>query len=258
MNLQILERCHKPACREYISYLEKRLRKYESTSSDRLDSGYPPCPLTPPLTVVEWTPESLSGPQQAPESQSSGNSRDYNAATINNFIARIPTSEARWREEREAIGLNTDRGILQAFNGVLLPHNIATAYLPSPSSAPFMLSHYLDCRAIEAGEACSKAQRAVALAMYGGLVFLGECCIALELGMSTQEVDNSLKAFLSRLRSSECKADSKTLRKYRRVPVWVTEQMYRLYEVYYHRAFELFLHGMSNMSIDWHCFSPAL
>lgn len=276
MSLQTLERCHKPACRKYISYLENRLRSYESIDDDRLDSGclpcpptpplpivewtpesdsgYPPCPPTPPLTIVEWTPESLSGPQQALEPQGCRKPRDYNAATISNFIARIPTSEADWKRKREAIGLNNEQGILQAFNEILLPQSTATAGPSSPSPRPSKLSHYLECRAIEAGEAGSKAQRAVAYATYGGLVFLGECCIALELGVSTEEVDNSTKAFLSKLRSSECKADSRTLRKYRRVPLWATEQMYRLYEVYYHRAFEVFLYGMSTMSIGWHYF----
>jgi hypothetical protein len=103
------------------------------------------------------------------------------------------------------------------------------------------MPRHLTYRAVEAGEAGSDAHRAVALFMFGGIVFMGECCVALKMGVSTEQVDESMRQFLTSLRSSSCKAGARTLTMYRHVAVWVTQQMYLLFEDFHHRAFEIFL-----------------
>lgn len=97
------------------------------------------------------------------------------------------------------------------------------------------MPRHLTYRAVEAGEAGSDAHRAVALFMFGGIVFMGECCVALKMGVSTEQVDESMRQFLTSLRSSSCKAGARTLTMYRHVAVWVTEQMYLLFEDFHHR-----------------------
>ena len=284
MIFRTLEQCDNPACREKISRLEGLVRKYEAVIYGQPDSVHPPSRHTTPLSIVQSSPIGPSGPQQAPVPQASGElswtfkvatknsfvhcnpsrpqqarapqgSGDTKAATITNFIARVPASEAKWEEKRTVIGLNTSQGILKAFDDILLSRHIAKieplcSSLPSSKLPPSsQISSHLEHRALEVGEACSKALRAVACSLFGSLVFLGECCVALELGVSSKEVDKSMTEFLTIARSSKCTAGSDTLRQYRRVPIWVAEQMHKLHEVYYHRAFELFLHGMSRCTL---------
>jgi hypothetical protein len=227
-----------------------------STYTQPADSEPAPlqnAPLSPPastLKVIEWTPQCsrswgrADGPKQSCDTSNASQDKTQ-ASTIQNFIGRIPNpyDDDQWQQKRAELGLNDAQGILRALDDVLSPQRHSDAKTRDTVQLPLNVLDHLAYRAIEAGEAGSDAQRAVALSIFSGLVFMGECCVALKIGVNIEYVDNSMRDFLSRLRSSSCQAGSKTLQMYRHVAVWITQQMYLLFEDFHHRAFELFLYG---------------
>ncbi|KAK2666469.1 hypothetical protein RAB80_018126 [Fusarium oxysporum f. sp. vasinfectum] len=212
-------------------------------------------PLSPPastLEIIEWKPQGHRNWEGADGSEQSGEIsnaiRDKtHAFTIQNFISRIPKphDEDQWRQKRAELGLNDAQGILRALDDILSPRRHSGVRTLATLQIPLNVPDHLTYRAVEAGKAGSDAQRAVALSMFGGLVFMGECCVALKMGVSTEHVEDSMRQFLTCLRSSNCTAGSRTFTMYRHVAVWVTQQMYLLFDDFHHRAFEMFLYEES-------------
>ncbi|KAG7404120.1 hypothetical protein Forpe1208_v015874 [Fusarium oxysporum f. sp. rapae] len=215
-------------------------------------------PLSPPastLEIIEWKPQGHRNWEGADGSEQSGEIsnaiRDKtHAFTIQNFISRIPKphDEDQWRQKRAELGLNDAQGILRALDDILSPRRHSGARTLATLQIPLNVPDHLTYRAVEAGKAGSDAQRAVALSMFGGLVFMGECCVALKMGVSTEHVEDSMRQFLTCLRSSNCTAGSRTFTMYRHVAVWVTQQMYLLFDDFHHRAFEMFLYAPTTIS----------
>ncbi|KAF5702211.1 hypothetical protein FMUND_13588 [Fusarium mundagurra] len=135
-----------------------------------------------------------------------------------------PHDEDQWRQKRAELGLNDAQGILRALDDILSPRRHSGVRTLATLQIPLNVPDHLAYRAVEAGTAGSDAQRAVALSMFGGLVFMGECCVALKMGVSTEHVEDSMRQFLTCLRSSNCTAGSRTFTMYRHVAVWVTQQ----------------------------------
>ncbi|KAM0080412.1 hypothetical protein ACKRZS_007435 [Fusarium odoratissimum] len=209
--------------------------------------------LSPPAStfeIIEWKPqghrnwEGADGSKQNCEISNAIRDKTH-AFTIQNFISRIPKphDEDQWRQKRAELGLNDAQGILRALDDILSPRRHSGVRTLATLQIPLNVPDHLTYRAVEAGKAGSDAQRAVALSMFGGLVFMGECCVALKMGVSTEHVEDSMRQFLTGLRSSNCTAGSRTFTMYRHVAVWVTQQMYLLFDDFHHRAFEMFLYG---------------
>ncbi|KAF4336900.1 hypothetical protein FBEOM_9231 [Fusarium beomiforme] len=215
-------------------------------------------PLSPPdstLEIIEWKPQGHRSWERADGSEQSGEIsnaiRDKtHAFTIQNFICRIPKphDEDQWRQKRAELGLNDAQGILRALDDILSPQQHSGVRTLATLQTTLNVPDHLTYRAVEAGKAGSDAQRAVSLSMFGGLVFMGECCVALKMGVSTEHVEDSMRQFLTCLRSSNCTAGSRTFTMYRHVAVWVTQQMYLLFDDFHHRAFEMFLYAPTTIS----------
>ncbi|KAF4440563.1 hypothetical protein F53441_12268 [Fusarium austroafricanum] len=215
-------------------------------------------PLSPPtstLEIIEWRPQYHRSWERADGSEHSGeiinaNRDKTHAFTIQNFIRRIPNpyDEDQWQQKRAELGLNDAQGILRALDNILSPRRHSGVGTLANLQIPVNIPDHLTYRAVEAGKAGFDAQRAVALSMFGGLVFMGKCCVALKMGVSTEHVEESMRQFLTCLRSSNCTAGSRTFTMYRHVAVWVTQQMYLLFDDFHHRAFEMFLYAPTTIS----------
>ncbi|KAG7403308.1 hypothetical protein Forpe1208_v016375 [Fusarium oxysporum f. sp. rapae] len=214
--------------------------------------------LSPPAStfeIIEWKPqghrnwEGADGSEQSDEISNAIRDKTH-AFTIQNFISRIPKphDEDQWRQKRAELGLNDAQGILRALEDILSPRRHSGVRTLATLQIPLNVPDHLTYRAVEADKAGSDAQRAVALSMFGGLVFMGECCVALKMGVSTEHVEDSMRQFLTCLRSSNCTAGSRTFTMYRHVAVWVTQQMYLLFDDFHHRAFEMFLYAPTTIS----------
>lgn len=131
----------------------------------------------------------------------------------------MPRNKRKWREKRKELCLDTLQGILRAFNNILFPRHIIKVTAPTVNKISANILKYLDYRANKAGEAGSNTQRSVALLVFRGLVFLGEYCVTLKLGVEEEKVENSIKGFFRRLRSSNYETNSKTLERYRRAAI---------------------------------------
>ncbi|RKK88132.1 hypothetical protein BFJ68_g16948 [Fusarium oxysporum] len=215
----------------------------------------PRSPPTSTLEIIEWRPQYHRSWERADGSEHSGEisnaSRDKtHTFTIQNFICRIPNpyDEDQWQQKRAELGLNDAQGILRALDNILSPRRHSGVGTLATLQVPDNVPDHLTYRAVEAGKAGFDAQRAVALSMFGGLVFMGECCVALKMGVSPEHVEESMRQFLTCLRSSNCTAGSRTFTMYRHVAVWVTQQMYLLFDDFHHRAFEMFLYAPTTIS----------
>ncbi|KAF4772747.1 hypothetical protein HER10_EVM0010508 [Colletotrichum scovillei] len=163
------------------------------------------------------------------------------------FFQKVPDTEDGWLGARKRLGLTNLEGIAKAIDDILWFGSDC-----GESCIPRDMTDYITHRAGKA-ESIGGPDRVTSLSRYSHVVFLGECCVARQLEMRTELIDEAIKQFLhntlSPARSSErTGAGSKTQRMYENVPVWITRQEESLFRHRGHLASEMFLHGAMSLS----------
>ncbi|KAK1658543.1 hypothetical protein BDP55DRAFT_637768 [Colletotrichum godetiae] len=163
------------------------------------------------------------------------------------FFQRVPDTKDGWLEARDRLGLTNLEGIAKAIDDII--------WFGNDCELPWILKDMKDYIAHRAGKSMSIGgpDRGTLLSRYGHVVFLGECCVARQLGISKELIDNAVENFLdntiSSARSSKrtC-AGRKTQQMYGKVPSWITGQEQSLFDHCGHLASEMFLHAAMSLS----------
>ncbi|KAJ0163941.1 hypothetical protein CTA2_2078 [Colletotrichum tanaceti] len=185
-----------------------------------LDAGFESSPSSnashPPM--IDFDVKTIhSFPVPTPRKEKRTSNNKYGFQQLKTFICKIPRDEPDWQAKRENFALTDIEGVLSAFADIMSPgRRVETA-------STSKISGYIRHRASEAANCCNRH-----LYDFGALVFLGECSVALQLGVDADVVNGAMRSFRG---PSQTKTEDSTLRKYLEVPARVTRLMERLYPV---------------------------
>ncbi|KAK1656765.1 hypothetical protein BDP55DRAFT_687882 [Colletotrichum godetiae] len=146
------------------------------------------------------------------------------------FCNSVPKDFNAWREKRHSLGITSTDGIQVAFRNLVVPNGKPTP-LSTPADPDAVIQQYAESTSGDSN------WRHAGLSTMEDLVFLGECRVAIELGIGVEKVDEVIEQYLC---SKMC---PKTLHQYRDVPLKVSNWMGQLYDHCGCVGFELFLHA---------------
>nr|XP_036584396.1 uncharacterized protein CTRU02_05471 [Colletotrichum truncatum]KAF6793914.1 hypothetical protein CTRU02_05471 [Colletotrichum truncatum] len=163
---------------------------------------------------------------------------------VQKFLGELPRDEQEWQKIRKRTGLMDAEGIRNAFSDIMSTSFQAEYYEPRPSLRSHLFRSPVGTATRDRDD---NNEQLNTFSEFRTLVFVGECCVALKRGATTEHVNNVMRqVYFSQT------IEPQTLQKYRQVPARITKQMGHLYEHLYpnnkHRAFELFLHAKMSVS----------
>ncbi|KXH32717.1 hypothetical protein CNYM01_13005 [Colletotrichum nymphaeae SA-01] len=156
------------------------------------------------------------------------------------FCKNLPQTLEAWQTRSEALCLTTADGIRTALRTLVSSNPPASTSETSFDLTTFEKYLTEKRKRIIGGD----EYRSACLSSFTDLIFLGECSVAAEFGVSTKLLDRAVSGYLSTTDS----ISRNVSQHYRKVPRKISEWMDKLYMTGGRVAFELFLHARRSIS----------
>ncbi|KAI1382597.1 uncharacterized protein F4822DRAFT_104246 [Hypoxylon trugodes] len=225
---------------EYIRYLEEhvaRLQRQLSNQTSPVQQNWLPRKPQPPSEFVLISSSKFGNQHQNHDKNNNLDLSVQLGPHVNRFLTPIANNDKEWLEKRKRTGINTPSQYLRIFLGLIrtsdLTTSVGTGLGPGTRAKPIdIIRDYCTF----ASSLQQNAEQETQVSRLATLLFLGICCVSLEVGVDMDTVDNYIKTFLRKPKTSSVYCS-----RLRKASKWAGQLMEKLEEVLGRRSSELFL-----------------